>query len=1165
MAKLSGRRDIQNLRSKVFVTASESAQQYYQLEALDVRRVKMEESTQELFDDNFSTAKREKTPEEVQAEEAAAAKKAEQEARRARWPDLFEGKAKEANNQSIEFKKGMRGELQKLMSNPEVLANYEEKMAELAAARNSRTPLPKADMENILSLVEKAQKALDDDIDENMNDPWGIVAFIVEAYCQGIEPEGGMGLSATIKFFLDYTTPKWIEKYETWEGDVVKAIENNAKLEYFKEGRIEEEWVASVEGEDRDNRIAAETEKAARANPLQFFFYRLVSGVGGGDGQGAESAKGLLRPIGFLREVQKNATTFMSKMADAIDGCNLFINDPDLRFVLGTLRVYLMYSRREDWENDVSEKRLLDWLDKATTTALKKKGRDDAGGLSVIDMFVRANDPDELIPICERIQNVTDPMVLVNPTTLLQDISTQVEKSIGTVAAIDVMCGKPDNVFPRSLPKEKWLQCGTAISKVLKQTSDEQKASLEELKGLYIFAANTHGYVQNQNQEKFKTDFPMFVSDLMDSIITSAKAWKPERDFLLGQEEEKKLEKERQDRMESPEFYKRLDELNAAAATAGAVAAGAQAQASGSSSVGVGPLAESAAESRNEFLEEQLLKFKELVSEVRTLMEKNNEELKAENGYSTAVMMKAQNLRTLLNSTLEERLVEKLTTQDMLAMSNTHTKIVNYQETIVKAIEVRSNARQSMDLLLSKLQDKRVYNGNNPAAPDYPGLKELYERIVRLYEEAQQLIAGANYKASQFKVAAVETELDKVEAERSKARTKEATRQERADAVARERRYLINIRTMNRYYVQTNQPDFIIKRYYVQDEFEPPKILEARFIQAKEEVAQKEAQDTRDRNRKADEKKERESVKGTMEAAIKGRRQPDSDSDDDDSSSDDDATPPPGAASSGVEEDGPVQWFNMNVNTELDISNVREEDVAKMEPIDRKATQGAFTGRAATSAERAVVNDELKSVGSSASARIAAAKAALESSTAMKAKVAAAAAEARSSEASSSKDAPPPQRPTPPKASRTPPPGAPPPPTPPPANPNPGNLPPPPLAPNAPPAPPPPPALRFLGGTPDTVRQQFVSTARRVRAAMKVRNKRMATKTSSIGMALAAIAEDEVGNEEKALCERLHYTVSSAIEQFYTDDREGLQQLVDGVPPESPSVLDAVVYMLSRE
>jgi hypothetical protein len=85
---------------------------------------------------------------------------------------------------------------------------------------------------------------------------------------------------------------------------------------------------------------------------------------------------------------------------------------------------------------------------------------------------------------------------------------------------------------------------------------------------------------------------------------------------------------------------------------------------------------------------------------------------------------------------------------------------------------------------------------------------------------------------------------------------------------------------------------------------------------------------------------------------------------------------------------------------------------------------------------------------------------------------------------------------------------------------------------------------------------------------MEARNKRMAAKPASIGMALDAIEvgeEGEAGEAEQALCNRLHFTVSSAIEKFYDGNAAGLQQLVDGLPAENPTVLDAVVYMLSQE
>ena len=81
---------------------------------------------------------------------------------------------------------------------------------------------------------------------------------------------------------------------------------------------------------------------------------------------------------------------------------------------------------------------------------------------------------------------------------------------------------------------------------------------------------------------------------------------------------------------------------------------------------------------------------------------------------------------------------------------------------------------------------------------------------------------------------------------------------------------------------------------------------------------------------------------------------------------------------------------------------------------------------------------------------------------------------------------------------------------------------------------------------------------------MEARKKRGRMKPASIGVALYAI-EEEVGDHEEAICDRLHNTISGAIEAFYSDDPDGLQQLVDGVPSETPTVLDAVVYMLSKE
>jgi hypothetical protein len=111
-------------------------------------------------------------------------------------------------------------------------------------------------------------------------------------------------------------------------------------------------------------------------------------------------------------------------------------------------------------------------------------------------------------------------------------------------------------------------------------------------------------------------------------------------------------------------------------------------------------------------------------------------------------------------------------------------------------------------------------------------------------------------------------------------------------------------------------------------------------------------------------------------------------------------------------------------------------------------------------------------------------------------------------------------------------------------------------------------ALRRSVITPDAVRQQFIRTAKRVRAAMEAKSARAAAKPAPIGVTLAAIEEGEegeAGEAEQALCNRLHFTVSSAIEEFYDGNAAGLQQLVDGLPAENPTVLDAVVYMLSQE
>ena len=101
-----------------------------------------------------------------------------------------------------------------------------------------------------------------------------------------------------------------------------------------------------------------------------------------------------------------------------------------------------------------------------------------------------------------------------------------------------------------------------------------------------------------------------------------------------------------------------------------------------------------------------------------------------------------------------------------------------------------------------------------------------------------------------------------------------------------------------------------------------------------------------------------------------------------------------------------------------------------------------------------------------------------------------------------------------------------------------------------------------MGGTPEIVRQQFINTAKRVRASML----RARMKPAAVGVAgdLDPIEEEvEVGDPEEVLCERLHNTVSGAIQTFYAGDLDSLQTVVYALPRETPTALDAVVYILN--
>mgnify|MGYP006162321203 FL=1 len=82
----------------------------------------------------------------------------------------------------------------------------------------------------------------------------------------------------------------------------------------------------------------------------------------------------------------------------------------------------------------------------------------------------------------------------------------------------------------------------------------------------------------------------------------------------------------------------------------------------------------------------------------------------------------------------------------------------------------------------------------------------------------------------------------------------------------------------------------------------------------------------------------------------------------------------------------------------------------------------------------------------------------------------------------------------------------------------------------------------------------------------EARKKREGMMPTSIGMAFAG-PEIVLEEHDKAICDRLHNTISGAIQAFYKNDKEGLRQLVNNVPqdPDPPTVLGAVVYMLSTE
>ena len=1112
----------------------------------------MNTETQDMFDRSFELkadvkAAVEKTPEQLEAEQKAAEKEAKLKA----WPKLFTD-PKKANTFAISFG-AMKGEVGQILASGELVATAVKAKERANAARNMRVP-PK-NMRQLADDEAATNKAVLANVDSLMISPWEVFAGIVKKFCDGVGPPGTMGLEKTFDWFLTYGIPE-----TTDDGRTLEVLQT---------------WVKTVDAAcDVDRNVW----QVARE---EYFLYLLVKGAGS-----LTVISDMFLPIVWLRQVQQQALQFDRNMNFAAEACQLFANDVDLRCILGTLRAYLMYGDRNDILSVSATRKTFDWLANATQNALKTRKKDSASPLTVIEILVRSKGGAKVKEACDRIKSVTDAAYGINIVTLLDDSNKQRDSSANVTAAMKLAAMRPPEDFPEQLNRATWTKCSEAIADNLTFMAECQLQEIQQMDQYYKVAARIHGYVNPPDATLFVEKFCAFVSDTMMQITSAASIAIEESDEKKRNDERKAaLEAKRLQKEMAPGAHYASEQSSATASAARAVAtshAAVEPSAPSSSSDAPGPrlalrpvkirVRESAdpstLQSLNQKQEDQkridlaaqnlvIQKQREsVIANVRDVEEFLKESAREFSEYTFP--RSTMNILTKLKQDLQDGFppgkARKIKDDELESFVNKAASLVGLKFQLTQAIGLKDGTVNTLATLRHRLQDDGVFR--KEVAVD---LKDVCQEITSRLSDAERLIGeqGEYIKARDVLNEISMFLIPKLVEAKDKSRRSAEEARKKTLALNKQREYLINVRTVNRYNLQKNLPT---EEGYNEDEDEARKIeiTDERFEAARAAVRAKRLADNS--KRQAAEQKARDAqdpVKVRKAGLAVGRamRQAASSSSSSSSDSDDDA---PVAASVTDEEEEEYEFTDEQLNiddVEEYVPSVPYHQLPQQVVGDAPVT--SEMQRAAAEREKQDRAERRRKMNQSGFASLFATMKASQDP-----------GEVPSAEPGPS-DRPPLRR------TREPPPGVPRAPGVPPVVTPPGapSLVPPPFNPDAAPPPPPPfppPSAsasssgRFIGGSENTVRQHFINTARRVRTSMEARKKRGRMKPSSIGVALYAI-EEEVGDHEEAICDRLHNTISGAIEAFYSDDPDGLQQLVDGVPPETPTVLDAVVYMLSKE
>lgn len=461
----------------------------------------MNTATQTMFDRSFAL----KTDVKAAVEKTPNQQKAPEKKAKLAWPTLFTD-LKIANNFEISFG-GMKGEVGQILVSEELVAIATRAAAAATAARNEKDA-PK-NLEELVDAQIAARKAVVANVDSLMVAPWTVFAGIVEKFCDGVGPPGTMGLERTFDWFLTYGMPeetkngRTLERLQTWVNNVDAAIDADRNV-----------W------------------KAARA---EYFLYMLMKGAGSitviGD---------MLRPIVWLRQIQQNALEFDQTMNSAAAACRLFADDVDLRCILGTLRAYLMYGDRNDIFSEPAAKKSFDWLENRTQTALRTITMESASPKTVIDILVWSKGAAKVKDACQRIKSVADAAYGINIVTLLNDSNKQRASLANLTAAMKLAAARPEADFPEQLNKATWTKCSAAIAGTLTSMAESQLQEIEQMEKSYEAAARVHGYVKPPDVTLFVEQFCAFVSATMEKIMSAASIAIEESDEKQRNDERKK-------------------------------------------------------------------------------------------------------------------------------------------------------------------------------------------------------------------------------------------------------------------------------------------------------------------------------------------------------------------------------------------------------------------------------------------------------------------------------------------------------------------------------------------------------------------------------------------------------------------------------------------------